>query len=102
MFILAMAVELIVVVVAVFLIRDACKYHQNRESGVFYKTSEYVRSLSSGRPTEGNKTLRKDRTGIRAVFPTEGNKTLRKDRSDTGSESFLPHYSTSNGKIDHV
>jgi len=83
MFILAMVVELIVVVVAVFLIRDACKYHQNRESGVFYKTSEYVRSLSSGRPNEGNITL-------------------RKDRSDTGSESFLPHYSTSNGKINHV
>jgi len=81
MFILALVIELIVVLVAVFLIRDACKYRR-RETGVFHKTAELIRTMSNR--------------------PNEGNMSLRKSRSDTGSESFLNTYSASQSKIDHV
>jgi len=81
MFILALVIEFVIVLIAIFLIMDACKYRR-RESGVFHKTAEFIRSVSNR--------------------PHEGNMTLRKDRSDTGSESFLNSYNTQNGKIAKV
>jgi len=81
MFIVALVIEFVIVLIAIFLVMDACK-SRRRESGVLHKTAEFIRAVSSR--------------------PHEGNMTLRKNRSDTGSESFLHTYSASNGKIDHV
>lgn len=81
MFILALVIEFVVVLIALFLIMDACK-NRRRESGILHKTAEFVRSLS--------------------VRSHDGPIGLRKDRSNTGSESFLNTYSASNGRIDTV
>ena len=81
MFVVALAIEFIIVLIVIFLVMDACKF--KKDEGILHKTAEYVRAVSHGRREDDHVTL-------------------KRDRNDTGSESFLNGYSTVSGKIDHV